>query len=357
MSIVARRILSILLKRNKNPRLYSTVSANGMKERIVSSSILGEELASSTPHLESAAAGREGGKPFNFLKYTVLAAFTGGVATAGYATYAYTLQEVDEKTKAFRASAKVPVGDDLASFDKYQAMLKSAAMTVPAKLVELYLDLRSFTEEHVREFTEPMSEKLLPDLHPLEKNVFTLVLDLNETLLYSDWKRDRGWRTFKRPGVDDFLEHLSRFYEIIVYSDQQQMYVDPVIERLDPKQIIRARLSRSATRYQDGKHYRDLSKLNRDPSRILYLSGNALENCLQPENSVPLKPWKCETEDTALVDLIPFLEYVALNNPADIRKVLASYQGRDIAKEFIERSKEHRRRMEGQRQQGRLWRH
>lgn len=34
---------------------------------------------------------------------------------------------------------------------------------------------------------------------------------------------------------------------------------------------------------------------------------------------------------------------VAYNNPADIRKVLASYQGRDIAKEFIERTKEHRR--------------
>lgn len=88
MSIVARRILSILLKRNKNPRLYSTVSANGTKERIVSSSILGEQLASSTPPPEIAAvAGRVGGKPLSFLKYTVLAAFTGGVATAGYATY------------------------------------------------------------------------------------------------------------------------------------------------------------------------------------------------------------------------------------------------------------------------------
>lgn len=33
-------------------------------------------------------------------------------------------------------------------------------------------------------------------------------------------KRDRGWRTFKRPGVDAFLEHMAKFYEIIVYSDQ-----------------------------------------------------------------------------------------------------------------------------------------
>ncbi|PWA78584.1 FCP1-like domain, HAD-like domain protein [Artemisia annua] len=84
----------------------------------------------------------------------------------------------------------------------------------------------------------------------------------------------------------------------------------------------------------------DLSKLNRDPSRILYISGNCLESCLQPEKCVPVKPWKCEADDTALGDLIPFLEYVARIRPADIRPVLASYQGRDIAKEFIERNKE-----------------
>lgn len=36
-------------------------------------------------------------------------------------------------------------------------------------------------------------------------------------------KRDRGWRTFKRPGVDAFLEHLAKFYEIVVYSDQLNM--------------------------------------------------------------------------------------------------------------------------------------
>lgn len=48
--------------------------------------------------------------------------------------------------------------------------------------------------------------------------------------------------------------------------------------------------------------------LNRDPSRILYVSANAAETTLQPENSVQIKPWKGETDDTELLDLIPFLE-------------------------------------------------
>lgn len=291
-------------------------------------------------------------KPSNLLKFGLLGSLAGASVAAGYATYAYTLEEVDEKTRPFRASVNYDVGDNASSLDKFQGFLRTAAMIVPTKTVELYLDLRSKIEEQVRGFSEPSSNKLLPDLHPLEKHVFTLVLDLNETLVYTDWKRERGWRTFKRPGVDAFLEHLAQFYEIVVYSDQMNVYVDSILERLDAKGSIRYRLSKTDTNYQDGKHYRDFSKLNRDPSKILYVSGHALESSLQPEYCVPLKPWKLEADDTALVDLIPFLEYVARHPPADIRPVLASYQGRDIATEFIERSKQHQRRMVEQKQHG-----
>jgi hypothetical protein len=34
---------------------------------------------------------------------------------------------------------------------------------------------------------------------------------------------------------------------------------------------------------------------------------------------------------------------VAMARPSDTRKVIASYQGCDVAKEFLERSKEHQR--------------
>lgn len=38
-------------------------------------------------------------------------------------------------------------------------------------------------------------------------------------------KREKGWQTFKRPGVDAFLEHLAQFYEIVIYSDEQSMVI------------------------------------------------------------------------------------------------------------------------------------
>lgn len=295
-------------------------------------------------------------KGWRFLKYGLIGALTGATATAGYASYAYTTDEIDEKTKALRASANLSITEDAPAVEKFQNLLYSAAMTVPAKAIELYLDLRRLVEEQVQGFSEPCAEKLLPDLHPAEQQVFTLVLDLQETLIHYDWTREKGWQTFKRPGVDAFLEHLGQFYEIVVYSDEQNMFVDPVVERLDPKHCIRYRLSRAATKYQNGKHYRDLSKLNRNPAKILYLSGHALEGCLQHENCVPIKPWKKnDADDTALLDFIPFLEFVARTSPSDIRQVLASYQGCEIPSEFIRRSKDYQRRMQEQKQQGRFW--
>ncbi|MED6208284.1 hypothetical protein PIB30_043564 [Stylosanthes scabra] len=209
-------------------------------------------------------------------------------------------------------------------------------VTVPTKAIELYLEKRRLIEGIIRSYTEPYKDKLLPDLPPgEEKHVYTLVLDLDETLIFDEWMVKRSvWQPVKRPGVVDFLEHLSRFYEIV-----------SEIDSLDPtSKCIRYTLSRAATKYQDGKHFRDLSKLNRDPAKVIYLSGHALENCLQPENCIPIKPCKkFDKDDTTLLDLVPFLEFVALvESPTDIRPMLQSYRGCDIPTEFIKRSKEHK---------------
>ncbi|XP_073525773.1 uncharacterized protein [Phyllobates terribilis] len=358
-----------------------TASIHGRGRLLCTSSSIPKEphLSSSSADINSAAAASSklhessGASPpppppasrsplLKFLNFTLISAFTGAAATAGYATYAYTTDEVDEKTKTFRQSANYALPNDASAIDgsnlpgankncysfwlqKSRASLRSTAVKASAGAIEFYLDTRRMIEERVRDFTEPSADKLLPDLLPEEQHVYTLVLDLSETLIHSDWKRERGWRTFKRPGLDAFLEHLSQFYEIVVYSDQMNTYVDDIVGRLNAtKPNIRFVLSRAATKYQNGQHYRDFSKLNRDPSRIIYVSAHALENTLQPENSIPIKPWTPENmDDTALLDLIPFLEYVVVHRPPDIRQVIASYEGQDIAKGFLERTKENRR--------------
>ncbi|XP_023534832.1 mitochondrial import inner membrane translocase subunit TIM50 [Cucurbita pepo subsp. pepo] len=359
MSPLIFRSRFVSLLKNRHGRLMSSDLASTPSKDAINASqkLISDQIPPDVqgPTGSSSSSSSTTSKPWNFLKYSLIGALTGATAVAGYASYAYSYDEIEEKAKALRRSASHTAADDASGVEKVQGMLYSTIMSAPAKLIDVYLDLRKAIEEQVKGYTEPNAEMLLPELHPMERHVFTLVLDLNETLVYSDWTRERGWQTFKRPGVDSFLEHLAQFYEIVIYSDQSNMYVDPVIDRLDPKHCIRYRLSRAATKYENGKHYRDLSKLNRDPRKIIYLSGHALDSSLQPENSVPIKPWKCEADDTALLDFIPFLEFVARNSPADIRQVLESYKGCDIPTEFIRRSKEHQRRIQEQKQQGRIW--
>ncbi|KNA08473.1 hypothetical protein SOVF_162260 [Spinacia oleracea] len=308
--------------------------------------------AASDPFLSATPKPRKS-RFLSLLKFTVVGAVVGAFSTASYATYAYTADEVDEKTKAFRSSINNSMIDDVLTVETLPHLVYSAVMTVPSKGVDLYLDLRRLTEERIQEFAEPNYDKLLPDMIQEEEQyrVFTLVLDLHETLILSDWKREKGWSTYKRPGMDAFLEHLAQIYEIVVYTDK--MVEEPVFVKLQEKGV-RHVLGRASTKYQDGKHFRDLSKLNRDPSRVLYVSGHALESCLQTENCVPIKPWNKEADDTTLIDLIPFLEYVGIHRPADIRTVLASYQGKDIATEFINRSKEVQRQL-GKKQKAFPW--
>ena len=52
----------------------------------------------------------------------------------------------------------------------------------------------------------------------LIRHVRTLVLDLDDTLIHSDWTRGRGWKTFKRPGAEDFIRNMAQYYELVRLS-------------------------------------------------------------------------------------------------------------------------------------------
>lgn len=59
----------------------------------------------------------------------------------------------------------------------------------------------------------------------------------------------------------------------------------------------------------------------------------------QPENAIILPKWTGNPADQTLVQLIPFLEYVATMGFDDTRKVLKSFEGTYIPAEFAKREK------------------
>ncbi|RHZ51273.1 hypothetical protein Glove_481g20 [Diversispora epigaea] len=189
-------------------------------------------------------------------------------------------------------------------------------------------------------FTEPPSDKLLPDKNSLPNySPYTLVINLDQTLIYSTWDREHGWRTAKRPGVDYFLFVASNLFEVVIFTSQPSYVAEQILMKLDPLAMVPLRLYRESTRYVEGKIVKDLSKLNRDLSKVIIMDSNPDAYSLQPENAIAIPPWKGDPNDTFLIDIIPFLEHFTLLSPYeidDVRPILKQFQGKDVPKAYAE---------------------
>ena len=119
-----------------------------------------------------------------------------------------------------------------------------------------YKRLKARFSDTMSFYNEPAFPKLLPDPDPdpALQPPFTLVLSLEDLLMYSEWTREHGWRIAKRPGVDYFIRYLSQYYELVVWTSQPMMIADPVIRKLDPFRILRWPLFREATLYKGCDH-------------------------------------------------------------------------------------------------------
>lgn len=188
-------------------------------------------------------------------------------------------------------------------------------------------------------FNEPIFEELLPDPLPEPySRPLTLVLGLDDLLVHSEWSREHGWRTAKRPGLDYFLGYLAQYYEIIIFSSKYMVYSEKVVAKLDPyRSSISHALFREATRYRDGKVIKDISKLNRDVSKVIIVDCEPDAYSMQPENAVPMKPWLGDPNDKDLVRLIPFLEWIATQPIKDVRPILNTFEGSNIPDEYAKR--------------------
>ncbi|XP_060516058.1 mitochondrial import inner membrane translocase subunit TIM50-C-like [Cylas formicarius] len=195
-------------------------------------------------------------------------------------------------------------------------------------ILKAYL-MRTFKElEYYRRLIkEPSRDKLLPDpvQYPYIQPKYTLVLELTDVLVHPDWTYNTGWRFKKRPHLDYFLESLKDQFEIVIYTAEQGMTVFPLIEAIDPKNLIAYKLVRDATHFTGGHHVKSLNNLNRDLSKVICIDWN--ENNLQfnKENLFHIKRWIGNDDDAILMDLVNFLKTIAMNDIEDVREVLKVY--------------------------------
>ncbi|KAL9939234.1 hypothetical protein V8E36_002047 [Tilletia maclaganii] len=205
------------------------------------------------------------------------------------------------------------------------------------------LRLRTFSLQS--ELSGPASNVLLPAQDPRIQRPYTLVVELDDLLVHSEWDRQRGWRVAKRPGLDYFLGYLSTFFEIIVFTSAPQFGSEPILVKLDQDgRYIFQRLYKEHCRLVDGELVKDLSYLNRDLSKTIILDTNRSRFALQPENGFEVKAWNGDPNDRELVKWIQLLESVFIWNFSDVRQFIASYKDvEDIPAEHKRRLDEYRK--------------
>ena len=167
----------------------------------------------------------------------------------------------------------------------------------------------------------------LPQEKEGNKN-YTLVLDLDETLVSFRFDDNNQGILKMRPGLKKFLAEVNKKYEVVVFTAGTQEYADPILDIIekDEKFFVK-RLYRQHAVIINNIYVKDLTKLGRDLSKIIIIDNMPQNFLLQKDNGIFIKNFFGQDQnDTALIDLIPILLNIASKPNNDVRKELKKYK-------------------------------
>ena len=127
-----------------------------------------------------------------------------------------------------------------------------------------------------------------------------------------------------RPGLFEFLQNVSPYFELIIFTVATKQYADPVINTLERNQkFFSSRLYREHTTIYQNDFVKDLKNLGRDLSKIIIVDDKPFNFSLNKENGIAIRPyWGNESEsvnDLALINLIPILFDIIKDKSEDVR--------------------------------------
>ena len=169
-----------------------------------------------------------------------------------------------------------------------------------------------------------LNNGLLP---PKISNKKTLVLDLDETLVHSNFipfqipsdviikieleNIIHDIHVLVRPGVKEFLEKMSKRYEIVIFTASLSKYADPLLNIIDKQGYCPFRLFREHCTLINTAFVKDLKKLGRDLKDIVIVDNSPISYALNPDNGIPILSWFDDKNDRELYNIIPILEFLS----------------------------------------------
>lgn len=181
-------------------------------------------------------------------------------------------------------------------------------------------------------------EKLLPDLEVSDPHLIkpVLVVDLDDLLIDLKYTPSEGWKCQKRPYVDEFINELSKYYEVVLFSDSSMMKTGGIAQKIDKRQACQ-KLFREHTKLRHNEVTKDLASLNRPINKIIILDFHPGAYHLQKENAIQIdEKWSGDTTDNTLKRMIPFFVTLAQyhkHTQADMRELLNRFKDQDRMKQ------------------------
>jgi len=198
-------------------------------------------------------------------------------------------------------------------------IFKKHLMILHKGLVYATKNLKSPSEKFIRS-----KQVIIPD--PYQKRTKTLLLDLDETLIHSCLVRDnpdviltyqgnglespRQLPVKLRPYLKEFLNTLSQYYEIIIFTASASAYARTIINYIDKdKKLINAILSREhCMETKNGFFIKDLRILkDRELKNMIIVDNLAHSFGFQLENGVPILEYINDKKDEELKHLTEYL--------------------------------------------------
>ena len=161
-----------------------------------------------------------------------------------------------------------------------------------------------------------------------------IILDLDNTLIYSTFSKrdslpngiciDDKLYVYKRPYLDIFLQTLSKFCELVIYTSSTQEYADKVLNFIDSNQLIHEKLYRQNCIYVDNKYFKDVTKYEESKNKILIIDDNPKCYLGMKDNILPIKFWNGDEKDDSLLKIKNIIRNFYYSKKMSITEIIHS---------------------------------
>ena len=167
-----------------------------------------------------------------------------------------------------------------------------------------------------------------PFLTTPNKKKYTLVLDLDETLINIEFKDMSNNRCILhlRPGLFWFLSKVKPFYELITFTSASKEYAQPIINEIELKnKYFDYNFFREHSVINGNDFVKDISRIGRDMKKIIIVDNTEQNFRLNNKNGIKIKPFYGDQNDKVLYELSKILVMIVKQGYEDLTLALKDY--------------------------------